>query len=218
MLQSFVLACYRYFFVYRSYWIIYFINLRGTLGMIYSSLKCSCFIILGTNLGQNRILSHRKKLNRTSDLWFPRSDALPLNHRDCTVKQGMQAWVTCVLHTARNINVESVMCVNFRKMIYFELDKVLLGTQVVFFVPCSPIYIFETKNHISLNQIAYLTLLIFWHARATSLIFFSKQAHPPPTVYEVKRSISSLTRLICLSELFPTLKIQSWIWNEKNSM
>ena len=80
------------------------------------------------------------------------------------------------------------------------------------------IYIFETKNHICLNQIAYLTLLIFWHARATSLIFFSRQAHPPPTVYEVKRSISSLTRLICLSELFPTLKIQSWIWNEKNRM
>ena len=153
--------------------------------------------------------------NRTSDLWFPRSDALPLNHRDCTVKQGMQAWVTCVLRTTRNINVKSVMCVNFRNMIYFELDKVLLGTQVAFFVPCSPD---ETKNHISLNQIAYLALPICWHARARSLIFFPKQAYPPPTVYEVKHSISSLTWLICLSELFPTLKIQSWIWNEKNRM
>ena len=53
--------------------------------------------------------------------------------------------------------MSKALCVNFRNMIYFELDKVLLGTQVVFFVPYSPD---ETKNHISLNQIAYLALLI----------------------------------------------------------
>ena len=38
MLQSFVLVCYSYFFVYDSFLLIYFINLRSTFGMISSSL------------------------------------------------------------------------------------------------------------------------------------------------------------------------------------
>ena len=186
----------------------------------WSAVACNAAVLLFLARTWDKIEFWFTVRNRTSDLWFPRSDALPLNHRDCTVKQGMQAWVTCrpewhASFVQLGTSMSKALCVNFRNMIYFELDKVLLGTQVVFFVPYSPD---ETKNHISLNQIAYLALLICWHARARSLIFFPKQAYPPPTVYEVKRSISSLTWLICLSELFPTLKIQSWIWNEKKRM
>ena len=187
----------------------------------WSAVACNATVLLflARTWDKDRILIHRKKSNLR-----PLVSALrcfttePQRLYGETGHAGLsdvQAWVTCVFRTTRNINVKSVMCVNFRSMIYFELDKVLLGTQVVFFVPCGPD---ETKNHISLNQIAYLALVICWYARATSFIFFPKQAYPPPTVYEVKRSISSLTWLICLSELFPTLKIQSWIWNEKNRM
>ena len=48
--------------------------------------------------------------NRTSDLWIPRSDALPLSHRDFTVREVYyEVHITRVLHTARISNVDSVM-------------------------------------------------------------------------------------------------------------
>ena len=54
--------------------------------------------------------------NRTSDLWIPRSDALPLSHRDSTVSEVYyEVHMTRVLHTARISNVDSVMFVDRNK-------------------------------------------------------------------------------------------------------
>ena len=63
--------------------------------------------------------------NRTSDLRIPRSDALPLSHRDSTVSEVYyEVHMTRVLHTARISNVDSVMFVNrIREMASFELGK-----------------------------------------------------------------------------------------------
>ena len=48
--------------------------------------------------------------NRTSDLRIPRSDALPLSHRDSTVKEAYyEVHMTRVLHAARIRNVDPVM-------------------------------------------------------------------------------------------------------------
>ena len=47
--------------------------------------------------------------NRTSDLQIPRSDALPLSHRDSTLSK---VHMTRVQHTARIRNVDSVMFVD----------------------------------------------------------------------------------------------------------
>ena len=47
--------------------------------------------------------------NRTSDLRIPRSDALPLSHRDSTISEVYyEVHMKRVLHTARIGNVESV--------------------------------------------------------------------------------------------------------------
>ena len=47
--------------------------------------------------------------NQTSDLRIPRSDALPLSHRDSTVSEVYyEVHMKRVLHTARIGNVESV--------------------------------------------------------------------------------------------------------------
>ena len=63
--------------------------------------------------------------NRTSNLRIPRSDALPLSHRDSTVSEvSCEVHMTRVLHAARNTNVESVMFVDrLREMVSFELGK-----------------------------------------------------------------------------------------------
>ena len=54
--------------------------------------------------------------NRASDLWIPRSDALPLSHRDSTVNEVYYVvHMTRVLHTARISNVDSVMFVDRNK-------------------------------------------------------------------------------------------------------
>ena len=54
--------------------------------------------------------------NRTSDLRIPRSDALPLNHRDSIVSEVYyKVYMTRVLHTARISNVDSVMFVDRNK-------------------------------------------------------------------------------------------------------
>ena len=47
--------------------------------------------------------------NRTSDLRIPRSDALPLSHRDSTVSEVYyEVHMKRILHTTRIGNVESV--------------------------------------------------------------------------------------------------------------
>ena len=56
--------------------------------------------------------------NRTSDLRIPRSDALPLSHRDSTVSEvyyEVHNFMTRVLHTARISNVDGVMFLDRNK-------------------------------------------------------------------------------------------------------
>ena len=51
--------------------------------------------------------------NGTSDLRIPRSDALPLSHKDSTVSEVYyEVHMTRVLHTARISNVDSVLFVD----------------------------------------------------------------------------------------------------------
>ena len=51
--------------------------------------------------------------NRTSDFRIPRSDALPLSHRDSTVSEVYyEVHMTRVLHTARISNVDRLMFVD----------------------------------------------------------------------------------------------------------
>ena len=73
--------------------------------------------------------------NRTSDLRIPRSDALPLSHRDSTVSEVYyEVHMTRVLHTARISNVDSVMFVKkVREMVSFEFGKEI-EKNVFFFV------------------------------------------------------------------------------------
>ena len=63
--------------------------------------------------------------NRTSDLRIPRSDALPLSHRDSTVSEVYyEVHVTRDLHTARISNVDCVIFGNrIREKVSFELGK-----------------------------------------------------------------------------------------------
>ena len=64
--------------------------------------------------------------NRASDLRIPRSDALPLSHRDTTVSGVYyEVHMTSVLHTTRISNVDSVMFVDGKKrdVVSFELGK-----------------------------------------------------------------------------------------------
>ena len=54
--------------------------------------------------------------NRTSDLRIPRSDALPLSHRDTTVSEVYyEVHMTSVLHTARISSVDVVVFVDGNK-------------------------------------------------------------------------------------------------------
>ena len=63
--------------------------------------------------------------NRTSDLRIPRSDTLPLSHRDSTVSEiYYEVHMTRALHTARISNVDSVMFIDrLREMVSFVLGK-----------------------------------------------------------------------------------------------
>ena len=62
--------------------------------------------------------------NRTQDLRILRSDALPLSHKDSTVREVYEVHMTRVLHTAWISNVDSVMFVNrTREMVSFELRR-----------------------------------------------------------------------------------------------
>ena len=54
--------------------------------------------------------------SRPSDLRIPRSDALPLNYRDFTVRMGHYVvHMTRVVHTARISNVDSITFVDRNK-------------------------------------------------------------------------------------------------------
>ena len=59
--------------------------------------------------------------NRTSDRRIPRSDALPLSHRDLTACEiYYEVHMLRVPHTARVSHVDSVMFVNrLRKMVFY---------------------------------------------------------------------------------------------------
>ena len=63
--------------------------------------------------------------NRSSDLRIPRSDTLPLSHRDSTVSEVYyEVHMTRVLHTARISNVDSVMFIDrLREMVSFVFGK-----------------------------------------------------------------------------------------------
>ena len=63
--------------------------------------------------------------NRTQDLRIPRSDALPLSHRDSTAREVYyEVHMTRVLYTAWISIVDSVMFVNrTREMVFFELPR-----------------------------------------------------------------------------------------------
>ena len=70
-----------------------------------------CFIRLVKRGTTKKFLVPTK--NRTSDLRIPRSDALPLSHRDSMESEVYyEVHITRVLHTARISNVESVMFVD----------------------------------------------------------------------------------------------------------
>ena len=67
-----------------------------------------------TSLEQRKIRVPMR--NRTSDLRIPRSDALPLSHRDSTVSEVYyKVHMTRVLSIAWIINVHRVMFVNRNK-------------------------------------------------------------------------------------------------------
>ena len=63
--------------------------------------------------------------NRSSDLRIPRSDTLPLSHRDSTVSEVYyEVHMTRVLHTTRISNVDSVMFIDrLREMVSFVFGK-----------------------------------------------------------------------------------------------
>ena len=63
--------------------------------------------------------------NRSSDLRIPRSDTLPLSHRDSTVSEVYyEVHMTRVLHTSRISNVDSVIFIDrLREMVSFVLGK-----------------------------------------------------------------------------------------------
>ena len=63
--------------------------------------------------------------NRSSDLRIPRSDTLPLSHRDSTVSEiYYEVLMTRVMHTARISNVDSVIFIDrLREMVSFVLGK-----------------------------------------------------------------------------------------------
>ena len=51
--------------------------------------------------------------NGTSDPRIPRSDALPLSHKDSTMSEVYyEVYLTCILHTAGISSVDSVMFVD----------------------------------------------------------------------------------------------------------
>ena len=83
------------------------------------------FLRLVTSMEQRKILSPYEESNlRPSDLC---SDALPLSHKDSSVSRvSYEVLMTCILHTARISNVDSVMFFDRKvEMVNFELGEEL---------------------------------------------------------------------------------------------
>ena len=75
-------------------------NARRTVWRIYIEIEKYVFFVLSRAWDKEKIL-------------IPRSDALPLSHRDSTVGEVFyEVHMTRVLHTARISNVDSVMFVD----------------------------------------------------------------------------------------------------------
>ena len=74
-------------------------------------IKKDVFFVLSQAWDKERILSPREESNFRPSI--PRSDALPLSHRDSTVSEVYyEVHMTCVLHTAMISNVDNVMFVD----------------------------------------------------------------------------------------------------------
>ena len=88
--------------------------------------------------------------NRTSDLQIPCSDALPLSHKDSTVSEVYyEVHTTCVLHTARISNADSVMFVDrIGEMVSFKLKTCHLS----YFYPQIYMYSLPKNEEIALNS------------------------------------------------------------------
>ena len=97
-------------------------GIRTTLCLVNRIRKMVCFKLdkeiekdgfrLVTSVVQRKNFPLFLMRNRTSDLWNPRSDALPLSHGDSMVNKAHYRYyniMTRVLHTARIRNVDSVM-------------------------------------------------------------------------------------------------------------
>ena len=68
--------------------------------------------------------------NGTSDPRIPRSDALPLSHKDSTMSEVYyEVYLTCILHTARISSVDSVMFVDgiIGEMVSFKKKNFVVG-------------------------------------------------------------------------------------------
>ena len=66
--------------------------------------------------------------NRTSNLRIPRSDALPLSHRDFKASAVYyEVHMTHVLHTARISNVDNVMFVNRIRSLIPHMNSVFFS-------------------------------------------------------------------------------------------
>ena len=87
--------------------------------------KERCFFILSQAWDKEKIPSPYEELNlRPSDLC---SDALPLSHKDSSVSRvSYEVLMTCILHTARISNVNSIMFFDRKvEMVSFELGEEL---------------------------------------------------------------------------------------------
>ena len=84
---------------------------------VQAKIQREMFFVLSRAWDKEKKMSpHEESKNRTSDLRIPRSDALPLSHRDSAVSEVYyEVHMTRVLHTARISNVDSVMFVDRNK-------------------------------------------------------------------------------------------------------
>ena len=87
--------------------------------------KERCFFVLSQAWDKEKIPSPYEESNlRPSDLC---SDALPLSHKDSSVSRvSYEVLMTCILHTARISNVNSIMFFDRKvEMVSFELGEEL---------------------------------------------------------------------------------------------
>ena len=133
--------------------------------------------------------------NRSSDLRIPRSDTLPLSHRDSTVSEiYYEVHMTRVVHTARISNVDSVMFIaRLREMVSFVLRKEI--EEDAFRLVTS---VGQRKNFESFDQSNLRPLDSAGHARDKTKnifrFFFTefKTYHLPYSIYKQSLKQSSL--------------------------